>query len=58
MAVLGNLVATTGQLLGLPEWGLSERLSGSKTQTQPAYTGGGLLGSGGYVRSPVSNYYP
>lgn len=47
-------LATIGQALGLPEMTLSERLAGTTQQTSPAYTGSGLLGSGGYVTTPTS----
>lgn len=49
-------IATLGQMLGLPEYNISERLGGSNTQTVPSYGIGssGLLGQSGYVASPVS----
>ena len=54
MANISKGIATLGQMLGLPEWGISERLAKTARQTVPSYTGGGVLGSGGYVRSPVA----
>src|SRR3990167_8244282 len=33
--IIGQGVATAGQVLGLPEYGYSERISGSQQQTQP-----------------------
>lgn len=50
---MANVIATIGQALGLPEMGISERLSNSTTQNAPSYTGPGVFGSGGYVHSPV-----
>lgn len=50
---LANTIADIGQRLGLPELGISERISGSKTQTRPSYTGDGLFGSGGYIATPI-----
>lgn len=50
---LAQALANTGQRLGLPEFGLSERISGSNTQTRPSNTNPGLFGGGGYVSSPI-----
>ena len=46
---LSGAIATTGQVLGLPEMGISERLQNTGVQTQP-WT---QSGNGGYVNSPV-----
>jgi hypothetical protein len=52
---LSTGIATAGQVLGLPEMNISERIAGSNTQTTPAAGIGsnGVLGNSGYVVSPV-----
>lgn len=58
---IASAIATVGQYLGLPEMGVSERVSDTAQQTRPSDASlaataksGGLLGNAGYVRSPVT----
>jgi len=44
---LGRNIATVGQILGLPEWGISEKFAGSQQQTQPYIYGSA---GGAYVQ--------
>lgn len=58
---LGTNIATLGQAFGLPDFGISERVSGSQTQNQPYSTFGRSVpsyGGGGQVQGAVSFQSP